>query len=224
MCHTPVSPRNALTVVITLTQEAEPALTAPTRRGEPGTRRRPGGRTARATQAILTAVVEELAGSGYAALSLDRVAARAGVHRATVYRRWASKESLVADAVLASAARDVPLPDTGTVRGDLRELTHAIVANLSSPVTQALLRTLVSESGRVPGIDAVAESFWAERFALAGAVIQRGITRGELPPSTDPDFLIEMLIAPLYLRVLVTGRPLTTGYSDRVTSAVLGPV
>ena len=198
-------------------------MTAPTRRGAPGTRRRPGGRTARATQAILGAVVEELAGTGYAALSLDRVAARAGVHRATVYRRWASKESLVAEAVLAEAARDVPLPDTGTVRGDLRELTHAIVANLSSPVTQALLRTLVSESGRVPGIDAVAESFWAERFALAASLIQRGISRGELPPGTDPGFLIEMLIAPLYLRALVTGRPLTTEYADRVTDAVLGP-
>jgi AcrR family transcriptional regulator len=198
-------------------------MTAPTRRGEPGTRRRPGGRTARATQAILAAVIDELAEAGYAALSLDRVAARAGVHRATVYRRWASKESLVADAVLASAAQDVPPPDTGTLRGDLRELTHAIVANLSSPVTQALLRTLVSESGRVPGIDAVAESFWAERFALAAAVIQRGISRGELATGTDPEFLIEQLIGPLYLRVLVTGRPLSTEYADRVTTAVLGP-
>src|SRR5579862_7114745 len=98
-------------------------MTAPTRRGEPGTRRRPGGRTARATQAILAAVIDELAETGYAALSLDRVAARAGVHRATVYRRWASKEALTADAVLASAAQDVPPPDTGTLRGDLRELT-----------------------------------------------------------------------------------------------------
>jgi hypothetical protein len=57
----------------------------------------------------------------------------------------------------------------------------------------------------------------------ASAVIQRGISRGELAASTDPDLLIEQLNAPLYLRVLVTGRPLTTEYADRVTTAVLGP-
>jgi AcrR family transcriptional regulator len=200
-------------------------MVEPSRRGEPGTRRRPGGRSARASEAILSATVAELAEVGFAALTLDRVASRAGVHRATVYRRWASKDGLVADAVIAAAARDVPQPDTGSLRGDLRELTHAIVANLNSPVSQALLRTMVSESGRVPGIDAVAAAFWERRFALATIVIERGVERGELSAETDPLFFIETLIAPLFLRVLVTAQPLTTDFADRVVdSAVSTPI
>jgi AcrR family transcriptional regulator len=197
-------------------------MVAPSRRGNPDTKRRPVGRTARASEAILSATLDELADAGYAALTLDRVAARAQVHRATVYRRWASKDALVTDAVIAAAARDVPQPDTGSLHGDLRELTHAIVANLTSPVSQALLRTLVSESGRTPGIEAVATAFWERRFALATEIIRRGIERGELSQETDPEFLIETLIAPLFLRALVTLQPLTTDYADKVINSSLG--
>ncbi len=194
---------------------------SPRRRGSSGTARRPGGRTARASQAILDAALAELVDVGYASLSLDRIATRAGVHRSTVYRRWADKEQLVVDAVLASAARDVPTPDTGSVREDLRALTHAIVATLASPVSRTLLQTYVAESGRVPGIDEVARSFWTHRFALASALVERGIERGELDPQTDADLLIETLVAPLFLRALVTGQPVTTRYADRIVELTI---
>ncbi len=194
---------------------------SPRRRGSSDTVRRPGGRTARASQAILDATLAELVEVGYASLGLDRIAARAGVHRSTIYRRWADKEQLVVDAVLASAARDVPTPDTGSVRGDLRALTHAIVGTLSSPVSRTLLQTYVAESGRAPGIDAVATSFWTHRFGLARSVVERGIERGELDPQTDADLLIETLVAPLFLRLLVTGKPITTRYADRVVDLIL---
>ncbi|HEY2175160.1 MAG TPA: TetR/AcrR family transcriptional regulator [Mycobacteriales bacterium] len=197
------------------------ATVPPRRRGSSDTARRPGGRTARASQAILDATLAELVEVGYGSLALDRIAARAGVHRSTVYRRWANKEELVVDAVLASAARDVPTPDTGSVRGDLRALTHAIVGTLSAPISLTLLRTYVAESGRAPGIDAVATSFWAQRFALAGSIIERGIERGELDPHTDADLLIETLVAPLFLRILVTGKSVTTKYADRIVELTL---
>jgi AcrR family transcriptional regulator len=196
-------------------------MVTPRRRGTPETPRRPGGRTARASSAILEATLGELADVGYAALSLDRVASRAGVHRSTVYRRWADKDELVVEAVLGAAARDVPAPDTGSITGDLRALTHAIVANLASPISLALLRTYVSESGRAPGIDEVARAFWDRRFALATALVQRGIDRGELDPQTDAELLIETVVAPLFLRTLVTAKPITTSYADRVVAVAL---
>src|SRR5262249_47595815 len=115
----------------------------------------------------------------------------------------------------------VPMPDTGSVRDDLRLLTHAVITNITSPQGEALVRTLVSDAARVPAIATAAQTFWAERFSLAGALVQRGIDRGELPPGTDPDFLIESLIAPLYLRLLVTTQPLTRQYADRVVDSVL---
>jgi hypothetical protein len=80
----------------------------------------------------------------------------------------------------------------------------------------------VSESGRVPGIEAVATAFWERRFAHATIVIRRGVERGELSPETDPEFFVETLIAPLFLRALVTVQPLTSGYADRVVDWALG--
>jgi AcrR family transcriptional regulator len=201
-------------------------MTADLQRGAPRRTRdeRPGGRSARVKAAVLAGVLDELIESGYAGLTVDRVAARAGVHKATVYRRWPAKEDLVADALLAQTRQTVPMPDTGSVRDDLRLLTHAVIANITSPQGEGLLRTLVADARRVPAIAAAARTFWAERFSLAGALVQRGIDRGELPAGTDPDFVIESLIAPLYLRLLVTTQPLTRQYADRVVDSVLAAI
>ncbi|WP_158562796.1 TetR/AcrR family transcriptional regulator [Marinitenerispora sediminis] len=196
-------------------------MAVPSRRGDPRRRMRPGGRSARVNEAVLDAVLDEIVESGYAKLSFERVAARAGVHKATLYRRWANKEELLAEALLAHTGSAVPMPDTGSLREDLRRLTHAIAANISSPDGQGLLRTLVSDAGRVPEIAGAARTFWSERFALAGAVVGRGVERGELPPDTDVAFLIERLIAPLFLRVLVTAEPIDAAYADRIVDALL---
>lgn len=182
---------------------------------------RPGGRSARVKAAVLASVLDELIESGYAGLTVERVAARAGVHKATIYRRWPAKEDLIADALLAQTGRTVPMPDTGSVRDDLRQLAYAVIANITSPQGEGLVRTLVSDAARVPAIAAAGRTFWAERFSLAGALVRHGIDRGELPAGTDPDFLIESLIAPLYLRLLVTTQPLTTEYADRIVDSVL---
>jgi AcrR family transcriptional regulator len=183
--------------------------------------RRPGGRSARVRQAVLTAVLDELVESGYGALTFDRVAARAGVHRATLYRRWPGREQLVAEALLAQAGRDIPLPDTGTLRGDLRALAHAVVTNITSPLGEGLLRTLVSEAVRVPDISVAGRAFWEQRFTLATEIIRRGIRRGEVPSDVDPQLMLELLIAPLFLRLLVTAEPVTTAHADEVLDLLL---
>jgi AcrR family transcriptional regulator len=177
---------------------------------------RPGGRSARVKAAVLASVVNDLVEAGYAKLSYERVAARAGVHKATVYRRWPAKEQLVADALLAQAGQAIPTPDTGSVREDLRLLAHAVVAMITSPPGEGLLRSLVSDAAQVTEIKVAGRAFWGERLSRAAAVVRRGIDRGELPPTTDPDFLIETITAPLYLRLLVTDQPLSTDYADRV--------
>jgi AcrR family transcriptional regulator len=166
--------------------------------------------------AVLVSVLDELVEAGFANLTYERVAARAGVHKATVYRRWPAKEQLVADALLSYAGQAVPMPDTGSVRQDLQTLTHTVIANITSPPGEELLRTLLSDAARITEITVAGRAFWNERFSLIAAIIRRGIDRGELPPDTDTDFLIEVLIAPLYLRLLVTGQPLTPEYADRV--------
>lgn len=196
-------------------------MAVPARRGDPHRRMRPGGRSARVNEAILTAALDELVESGYTKLTFERVATRAQVHKASMYRRWASKEELIAEASLAHTERVIPIPDTGSLREDLRQLGHAIVANISSPVGQSLLRTLVSEASRVPELAAAGRAFWGHRFALAGEIVKRGIARGELPHGTDAEFFIERLISPLFLRLLVTNEPLEAPFIDRIVDSLL---
>jgi AcrR family transcriptional regulator len=177
---------------------------------------RRGGRSARVKAAVLAGVVDELAEFGYAGVTFERIAARAGVHKATVYRRWPTKEKLVVDALLIQLSQVIPMPDTGSVREDLRILNHAVVMFITSPQGEGLLRALVSQAMLHPEIVAIGRTFWSERFSLVGGVIRRGIERGELPADTDTDFLLETIIGPLYLRLLVTAQPLTTDFVDRV--------
>jgi AcrR family transcriptional regulator len=177
---------------------------------------RRGGRSARVKAAVIASVVDELAEFGYAGVTFERIAARAGVHKATVYRRWPTKEKLVVDALRVQLSHAIPMPNTGSVREDLRVLNHAVVVYITSPQGEGLLRALVSQATLHPEIVAIGRMYWSERFSLVGGVIRRGIERGELPAGTDTDFLLETIIGPLYLRLLVTAQPLTTEFVDRV--------
>src|SRR5687767_15007682 len=94
---------------------------------------RPGGRSARVREAVLSATTAVLAEDGYERLSIETVAVRAGVHKTTVYRRWPTRAQLVVDALQERSERNVPVPDTGTFAGDLDALARSVVANIGSP-------------------------------------------------------------------------------------------
>jgi AcrR family transcriptional regulator len=182
---------------------------------------RPGGRSARVRAAVLDATLVEVAEGGVGRLSIEAVAARAGVHKTTVYRRWPTREVLLVEALLARSAAHVPVPDTGSIRGDLRALAHAIVANITSPTGSGVARALVDETAHTPAIRDAALAFWRTRFDLVGVVIARAKQRGELPKRTDADFLIEQIIGPLYLRLLVTHGRLDNAYANQVVDFAL---
>jgi len=186
---------------------------------EPTVGRRPGGRSARVRAAVLAATLEEVAERG-GRFSVEGVASRAGVHKTTVYRRWPTRGALLLEALLERSSVEVPMPDTGTVEGDVRALMHAIVVNLQSQLASGVVRALVDEPDDRE-LRAAALAFWRERFSLVAGVITRGVERGELTRDTDPDLLIELLIGPLYLRLLVTLEPLTEAYANRVVEMVL---
>jgi AcrR family transcriptional regulator len=193
------------------------------RRASPGSApkaARPGGRSERVRQAVLSATLDELAQRGYDGLSFAAVATRAGVHKTTVYRRWPDRTTLVLDAMLERSRSTVPVPDTGSLHDDLLALADAIAANLSSPQVVAVLRTLVAASHE-PAIAAAASRYWRARFDLVGQVVLRGIERGELPADVSSDLIIEVLIGPLYLRALVTQEPLDREFVRRCVGLVL---
>ena len=182
--------------------------------------RRPGGRTARTRTAALHATVTELAAHGYEELTVERVAARAGVHKTTLYRRWGGRRGLVADAVEAFAAGAVQVPDTGNVQEDLRRWARSIVAMLTARDSAAVVRALFSTS-ETPEIRDLRQRFYRTRSAMVVPIVERAVARGELPAGTDAAEVIRQVGAPLYYRFLVIAEPLTAAVADLAADAAL---
>jgi AcrR family transcriptional regulator len=182
--------------------------------------RRPGGRTARNRAAIFEATVAQLALHGFAELSFDAIAAQAGVHKTTIYRRWRTREQLVAAAFMDAAERNLDVADTGSIDRDARALARSVAATLAQPVVAAAVWATLSLSS--PEVrDHILRRYWGSREAAVGPLIQRAIERGQLPAGTDPPELIAAIAAPLYFRLLVTGAPLTGAAADQAAIGAL---
>lgn len=184
-------------------------------------RPRTAGRGPRMHAAVLAATLDELTEAGYAALTVERVAQRAGVHKTTVYRRWKDRAALVVDALAGHVAVDIPMPDTGSIDGDLRELARSLVAWLSGPTGRAVEAALSSDASRLPEIAGARARVFGDRFRRAEPVITRAVARGELPVGTDPSAVVRTLAAPIHFRFLVTGEPLDQAAADQAARITL---
>jgi AcrR family transcriptional regulator len=187
----------------------------------PAGRARRAGRGLKVRAAVLAATLTELTDNGYAALTVDNVARRSGVHKTTIYRRWKDRESLVADAVTDLAATKVPFPDTGDIDTDLRTLARSFVAFLNSPTGKAVAAATLSDAGRIPEVADAKRRFFEDRFRRAQPVVCGAIARGELPAATDPAELVRTLVAPIYLRLLVTAEPIDATTADNAAKVAL---
>ena len=183
--------------------------------------RRPGGRSARVRANVIAATLAELGERGYAALSLDSVARRAGVHKTTLYRRWGTREELVLEAMLERAGEHISVPDTGSLRDDLLTLARTAAANAASPEVAAMARTVAAESPHDGRLAAANRQFWAERLALDGVIVERAIARGEVAAGTDPGRVIEAVIGPIHLRLLLTGEPVDHSFLEAIVDVVV---
>jgi AcrR family transcriptional regulator len=179
-------------------------------------RRRPGGRSARVRQAVLDATLELLGEQGADALAVSEIALRAGVHETSIYRRWGTREDVIIDALLSNSEQLLPIPDTGSLRSDLIAFAVSLDEYLNSTLGAALARALVSS-----GTEAMRDQFWEGRYALASQMITRGIERGEVPASTDPQLALEALVGPIHFRALLTRQPTDQQYATRLAEMLL---
>jgi AcrR family transcriptional regulator len=186
-----------------------------------GPKRRPGGRSSRVRAAAIAATLAELADSGYAALSLERIARRAGVNPTSLYRRWGNRERLVLEAMLEQVAQHVSVPDTGSLRDDLLELARTAAANSARPEIAAMARAVAAQAPHDAELAAANQAFWAERLTLDGAIVERAIERGESREGVDPRQVIESVIGPIHLRLLLTGEPIDDAFLESVVEAVV---
>ncbi|WP_217245754.1 TetR/AcrR family transcriptional regulator [Streptomyces sp. AC602_WCS936] len=173
------------------------------------------------TEAIRTAVFEELAAVGYARMSIEGIARRAGVGKTAVYRRWRSKLHLVLDIVSALAVQGLPVPDTGSLEGDLRLLYEVTSRALRHPVASQVIPDLQAEAARNPDIaEAMRKTLREGQDGVASKILEAATERGELSPAVDPDLALDLISGPLYWRSVVIRSPkLPKGYLGALARA-----
>ena len=186
----------------------------------------PVGRRGRDREAaILGATLELVAEVGYAAMSMDAVAARARSSKATIYRRWPGKPELVFAAVRAHTAhRAAEPPDTGELREDVRELLRTMRDGLvGQDATLVLgLMTAMRDDPELAG--AVRSEIIDTKRSAFGTIVRRALARGEIGASPDPDLVAEVGSALVFSRVFVTGDPVDEAFVDRLTDDVVLPL
>jgi len=182
-------------------------------------KQRPGGRSARVRRSVLDAALAVVGEEGWASASVERIAEASGVHKTTIYRRWGSAEDVILEALIDHGSSGIPVPDTGAVRSDLVALGLAIGAVIADPVGRAVAAAAVAEP-QSARIRKLADGFWSERFADAALVVRRGIDRGELPPSTDVDQIVEQVAAAVWFRVMVRRMPITRAWLTETVASL----
>jgi AcrR family transcriptional regulator len=180
----------------------------------PSDKTRPGGRTERTRLAVLQATLDELAERGYAALTVEAVAERAGIHKTTLYRRWRGAEGLVAEALLLGVEQDWKAPDTGTLEGDLAGLTRELVYWFTDPAVSALPTASVSSGFQSEQAADALRVYYADRHERCAEIVARAVDRGEAPVGTDPIEVVRAACAPIFYRLFVTREPVTDAIAD----------
>ncbi|HEY7104763.1 MAG TPA: TetR/AcrR family transcriptional regulator [Acidimicrobiia bacterium] len=200
-----------------MTAEAPIPETVPTEPRGPG---RP--RDARRDEAILVAALSILQEVGYAGLTIERVAARAGVGRPTIYRRWSSKPALVVAALVHSAQLALPSPDTGSLRSDLLALQERQVELMNAPMSRRVTAGLVADLTADPELaESYVHQYLVPRREIVWSVLRRGVERGELDPDVDLALVYDLLMGPLFMRAVVWGQPLSPESARQTVDVVL---
>lgn len=187
-------------------------------------KRRPSGAAVKrdeVTNSLLRAFLEEWAVHGYAALSLERVAARAGAGKAAIYRRWPSKVAIAAEAVQRFGMVLTDVADYGTLRNDLQAYLLMLRRALRHRLVRKILPDLYAEASRGSELLPLLRDLSVSRRRGAMSLIERAIGRGELPVGIDRDLAMDMIPASLYWGMIVTRRRITRVQIRRQVDALV---
>lgn len=179
-------------------------------------------RSVEADRAILTATADLLAERGLAAMSIEEVAARAGVGKTTIYRRWPSKGLLALDAFVISFRAEQPQPDTGSLRGDLLSALHVWVRAVTQTAMGPMLTGLIAEAQHDPEL----RGAWRDRVlepmrTQHRVMLDRAIERGEIPATVDRDVVLDLFFGAAEHRLLLGHLPMTGNFIAEVVDMIL---
>jgi AcrR family transcriptional regulator len=180
-------------------------------------------RPCRSEDAILQATFDLVAEHGVGGVTVDAVAARAGVGKQTIYRHWGSRAKLIHAAISCMALED-EVPDTGSLRGDLTAMLHQLAVFLGNSDAGRVLPSLFDAAERDPELRELRQVHIAQRRGTFEHVLRRGIERGELAPGTDLDLLTDVLVGPFFYKRIVSQREVVTLDVAKVLDLVLAGV
>jgi len=181
---------------------------------------RVGGRSERVVRDVLSAAAAEMARVGYVALRVEDVAARAGVNKTTVYRRWPTKADLVKDTLRGLGGDLREAPDTGSLEQDLLELLRRVVARVTTLEGQGIYRVLMAELHQ-PEVESFARSLREEHAAPWYEALSRAVDRGELPEGSDIKLVAEMIRGAVANRTFRLREPVDEGFLEGVVALVV---
>ena len=176
---------------------------------------RPGGRTARNTAAVMQATLDELGEQGYQRISVDRIASRSGVHKATVYRRWGGVEGLLAQALEWAADRHWEPVHTGSLYTDLVSLNEEVAAGFTVAPEQRISYATIAAAFESETAAGTLRSYMADRHRRSSVLVAEAVARGEAPEGTDTEEVVRASVAPIYHRLLVCREPVTDRHIHR---------
>lgn len=178
-------------------------------------------RSQRADEAIYQAVLTLLAEAGFTGTSMDEVARRASVGKDTIYRRWPSKAALVRDAISRMAEEQVPVPDSGDPRADLTTYLNEIVQFTTAGGFGRIVAGLVGEASRNPQLAGAFHDFWSARRDTAASLLVRALEPADAGDAGDLELQLDLLLAPIYYRLLLSGGPLDEDLIERLVSRAI---
>ncbi len=170
----------------------------------------------------MEAAAEVLAERGLAGMSIEEVAARAGVGKTTIYRRWTSRGTLALDAFLAEFQGQQPLPDTGSLHDDLLAALRAWIRSVTGTSAGPILASLIAEAQRDPGLAASWRGRVVGRLRDQHKImLDRAVARGEIAAGTDYDVVLDLMFGAAYHRLLQGHQPLTDRFARQVVDYVV---
>jgi AcrR family transcriptional regulator len=197
---------------------ARPGETRGGRRPHTGRRRNEAAR-----QAVLDAALHLLTTRGYRGLTVAAIAREAGVGKQTIYRWWRGRADIVLEAATEQARAVVPMPDTGSLRGDVEAFLTATYEAAAQPDTREMLQAMAAEAQREPEFMPRFREFIARRRAALTELLERGLERGELPAGTDLPLLVDVAFGVLWYRIIVGHAPFGRELAEDVAALVSAP-
>ena len=186
----------------------------------PGPRAPGRPRSERARRAILEAANELLEGEGFSGVTVEAIAERAGVSKATVYRWWPNRAAVVMEGFLSTVSSEVPFPHTGHAREDIRLHMRRLADAFGGKIGRTVA-ALIAEGQADPELAEALRSRWLSvRRAEAREILELGVARGELREDLDPEVAVDVLYGPIYYRMLVGHAPLDDDFADALADHI----